>query len=112
MSDIFSIPRGTCKTMAFELFMDGQPFTMGSADYLVLTVKEKASESSPALLTKQGTAGKNEIELHAEDTMLSVGSYSADVRLYHNNCVYEVWGTGGTRETNLRNFEITAGVGV
>ena len=107
------IPRGTCKAFKIRIVQDGMEVELGENDYLVLTVREIASESSPVLLRVEGRKGKNVIMLHEADTMLPVGKYSADIRLYRKDCTYSVWGTAesDTREKNLKNFIILAGVG-
>ena len=111
------IPRGTCKAYRARLFSrtdSGKTeIEMGENDYLVLTVREIASESSPILLRVEGQKGKNIIALHENETDLPVGKYSADIRLYKDDCTYSIWGTdeSDTREKNLKNFIILAGVG-
>ena len=111
------IPRGTCLAIPVTLTEDGEPLTMGENDYLVLTVREIASESSPILLRVEGQKGKSVIALHETDTDLLVGKYSADIRFYRllngEYCTFSVWGTtdSDTREKNLKNFMILAGVG-
>lgn len=113
-ADVISVSRGTCLSLPVNMVSDGTAVTMEATDYLVLTVREIASESSPILLQVTGEKGSNIITLHEEDTAsLAVGKYSAEIRLYHYDCVYSVWGIDSTdtREKNLRNFVVLAGVG-
>ena len=111
------IPRGTCQAITMNLTENGEPLTMGENDYLVLTVREIASESSPILLQVKGQEGKNVIGLHESDTDLPAGKYSADIRFYRKldagYCTFSVWGISesDTREKNLKNFIILTAVG-
>ena len=115
--DTLYFARGTCGAIDVTLYEDGSPLEMGADDYLVLTVRETASESSPVLLRLVGQYGKTSLGLHEADTMLPVGKYSADVRLYRKldagYCTFSVWGVteDDSREKNLKNFVILAGVG-
>ena len=113
-SEIISLPRGTCISLPVNMVSDGEAVVMDETDYLVLTVREIASESSPILLQITGDKGSNVITIHESDTAnMEVGKYSADIRLYHFGCVYCVWGVdeSDSREKNLKNFVILAGVG-
>lgn len=115
--EAITIPRGTCKAIEVTLTENGEALTMGEKDYLVLTVRETASTESPILLQIKGQEGKNVLGLHEADTDLPVGKYSADIRFYRlldaGYCTFSVWGTDetDTREKNLKNFIILAGVG-
>jgi hypothetical protein len=113
-ADVISLSRGTCLSLPVNMVSDGEPVVMDETDYLVLTVREIASESSPILLQITGDNGSNVITIHESDTAnMEVGKYSAEIRLYHFGCVYSVWGIDATdsREKNLKNFVILAGVG-
>lgn len=113
-SEIISLPRGTCISLPVNMVSDGEAVVMDETDYLVLTVREIASESSPILLEITGDKGSNVLTIHESDTAsMEVGKYSAEIRLYHFGCVYSVWGIDATdsREKNLKNFVILAGVG-
>ena len=111
--DTIYIPRGTCKVLKFNLKMNGDVLEINEDDQLILTVREKASASSPVLLRAAAEKGTGTIILHESDTMLPVGKYSAEVRLHRKGCTYSVWGISeeDTREKNIRNFIILAGVG-
>ncbi len=111
---IISIPRGTCLSVTVNMTSDGQAVTMGATDHLVLTVREVASASSPVLLSITGENGSNVITIHEADTAsMAVGKYSAEIRLYRNDCVYSAWGidASDSRQKNLKNFVVLAGVG-
>lgn len=113
-ADVISVSRGTCLSLPVNLTSEGEAVTLDETDYLVLTVREIASESSPILLQITGDKGSNVLTLHEEDTAsIAVGKYSAEIRLYHFDCVYSIWGIDATdtREKNLKNFVILAGVG-
>ena len=115
--DTLYFARGTCGAIDATLKEDGEELVMGADDYLVLTVRETAAETSPVLLRVVGQFSKTTLQLHEDDTMLPVGKYSADIRLYRKlngeYCTFSVWGTteDDSREKNLKNFVILAGVG-
>jgi len=98
---------------AIEISMvddDGNAYAMESNDYLIFTVREKASFDSPIMFEIQSLRGINEITFSHDDTKdFEPGYYSAEIQLMTGNGKrITIWpkqtGAGKTSKDNRRNF--------
>lgn len=89
---------------------DGGAYSMESNDYLVFTVREKASSDSPIMFEIQSERGSNKIEFSHYDTKdFEPGYYSAEIQLMTGNGKrITIWpkqtGAGKISKDNRRNF--------
>ena len=89
---------------------DGNAYEMGDNEYLILNVREKATEDSPLLIDLRSELGSNEIVFSHDDTKdLSPGFYSAEVQFMgEDGTRITVWpkmeGNGKISQANRKSF--------
>lgn len=89
---------------------DGSAYDMGSNEYLIFNVREKASEQSELLIDLRSELGSNEIVFSHDDTKdLLPGYYSAEVQFMgEDGKRITVWpkqeGNSKTSQSNRKNF--------
>lgn len=89
---------------------DGEAYEMSGSEYLIFSVREKASLESPLLLELQSLPGENDIVFTHDDTKdMSPGFYSAEVQLMTEDLKrITVWpkleGSSRTSASNRKNF--------
>lgn len=89
---------------------DGEPYVLASDEYLIFSVKEKASPDSPLLLEVMSEKGSNDILFTHEDTKdMLPGFYSAEAQLMTSDEKrITVWpkltGKERTNTGNRKNF--------
>ena len=112
--EYIAITRGDCGIINVTIDMDGTEYEMAAEDTVELTVREKPTSESPAILHKVGAAGIAQIVLHAEDTQIAPGRYTADIQLNHGDCRYTIWPeldtTTAYKTKNRKNFIVGAEV--
>ncbi len=113
--EYIAITRGDCGIIQVTIDMgDDSEYEMAEEDTIELTVREKPTSESPVILHKVGAAGIAQIVLHAEDTQIAPGRYTADIQLNHGDCRYTVWPeidpTKDYKVKNRKNFIIGAEV--
>lgn len=112
--EYIAITRGDCGIIQVAIGMGDEAYEMTADDTIELTVREKPTSESPVILHKVGAAGTAQIVLHAEDTQIAPGQYTADLQLNHGNCRYTIWPeidpTKDYKIKNRKNFIVTAEV--
>ena len=89
---------------------DGEVYAMGNNEYLILNVREKASEESDLLIDLRSEFGSNEIVFsHADTKDLLPGYYSAEIQFMgEDGKRITVWpkmeGNNKTSQSNRKNF--------
>ena len=89
---------------------DGETYTMGNNEYLILNVREKANEESPLLIDLRSELGSNEIVFSHDDTKdILPGYYSAEIQFMgEDEKRITVWpkmeGNNKTSQSNRKNF--------
>ena len=95
---------------------DGEAYEMGENEYLIFTVREKASEDSPIMFELESEKGSNEIVIAHDDTKdFMPGYYSAEVQfMSEDGKRITVWpkpiGNGKISQGNRKNFCLMAEV--
>lgn len=112
--EYIAITRGDCGIIDVALDMGGEAYEMAADDTIELTVRELPTSESPVILHKVSAPGIAQIVLHAEDTQIAPGRYTADVQLNHGDCRYTVWPEIDPEKDykikNRKNFIVTAEV--
>ena len=110
-SDIINLTVGDDATLTVPLKTDdGEAYTMTSAEYLIFSVREKASLESPLLLEIESELGSNDIVFTHDGTKdMEPGFYSAEVQFMSNDGKrITVWpkleGNSRTSASNRKNF--------
>lgn len=113
--EYIAITRGDCGIIQVSIDMgeDGE-YEMTAEDTIELTVREKPTSESPVILHKVSAAGIAQIVLHAEDTQVAPGQYTADIQLNHGDCRYTIWpeldAATAYKVKNRKNFIVGAEV--
>ena len=95
---------------------DGEDYEMGENEYLVFTVREKATSESPIMFELESEKGTNEIIISHDDTKgFDPGYYSAEVQfMTEDGKRITVWpklsGNGKTSQGNRKNLCLMAEV--
>lgn len=112
--EYIAITRGDCGIIQVAIDMGDGEYEMAEGDTIELTVRERPTSESPVILHKVSAAGIAQIVLHAEDTQIAPGQYTADIQLNHGDCRYTVWPeidpTKDYKVKNRKNFIVTAEV--
>lgn len=110
-SEVINLTRGDDAVITIPMKTDdGNEYDMDATEYLIFSVREKASENSDLLIELESEHGTNDIKIAHEHTMnLPVGFYSAEVQLMKSDGKrVTVWPklTGGMRTSsqNRKNF--------
>lgn len=111
---VIAVTRGDCGIIAVDISAGDEPYQMAAEDTLELTVRRLPRPDSPVLLHAVSAPGVAQIALHAEDTQIEPGQYSADVQLNHGECRYTVFPpidiSTGYKTKNRKNFIVCAEV--
>lgn len=112
--EYIAITRGDCGIIQVAIELGDGEYAMAAEDTIELTVREKPTSESPVILHKVSAAGIAQIILHAEDTQVAPGQYTADIQLNHGDCRYTIWPeidpTKGYKIKNRKNFIVGAEV--
>lgn len=110
-SSVINLTVGDDAELVVPLKSDnGEDYEMTQNEYLIFSVREKASEESPLLIEIESEHGSNEIVFSHDDTKdIPPGFYSAEVQLMAEDAKrITVWpmmtGSEKTREINRKNF--------
>ena len=110
-SDIINLTVGDDATLTVPLKTDdGEDYDLTSGEYLIFSVREKASLESPLLLEIESELGSNDIVFTHDDTKdMEPGFYSAEVQFMANDGKrITVWpmltGNARTSAANRKNF--------
>lgn len=89
---------------------DGEDYEMTQNEYLIFSVREKASEDSPLLMEIESERGSNDIDISHDDTAeLTPGFYSAEIQFMGDDGKrITVWpkltGNSRTSASNRKNL--------
>ena len=110
-SSVINLTVGDDAAFTVQLKTDeGEPYTMAQHEFLIFSVREKASLESPLLLEIASELASNEIVFTHDDTKdMAPGFYSAEVQLMTDDGKrITVWpklqGNSRTSATNRKNF--------
>jgi hypothetical protein len=80
--NVIYITKGDDGTMPVNVSLNGEPYTMGPADVLIITVREMPDKDFPELLRTQSLPGSNNLVFVPSDSEdIDPGKYSADIEL-------------------------------